>query len=227
MNQEQWTAVEGYFTDLLIANDLVLEAALSDAAAAGLPPYSVSPCEGKLLMLLARLQQARHILEIGTLAGYSTIWLARALSSDGRLITLELEENHAAVARTNIARAGFENLVDIRVGPAIDTLQRLATNGDGPFDVVFIDADKQNNLAYFEWSLKLSRPGSLIITDNVVRGGAVIDASSQDPTIQGVRAFTESLAADSRVSATVIQTVGSKGYDGFAIAMVDSVNEGE
>ncbi len=220
MAQEQWTAVDRYITDLLGPPDPALDAALQATAAAGLPPHNVSPNQGKLLLLLAQLQRARTILEIGTLGGYSTIWLARALPADGRLITLEADPKHADVARANIARAALADVVELRLGRALDTLPQLAAEDRGPFDVIFIDADKPSNPEYFAWALKLSRRGTLIIVDNVVRNGAVIDAASGDPSVQGVRRFNELLAAEPRVSATAIQTVGSKGYDGFAIALV-------
>ena len=220
MTQEKWTAVERYITDQLLPTDPVLDAALEDSARAGLPPINISPNMGKLLQQLARLQGARTILEIGTLGGYSTIWLARALPIDGHLITLEADPKHARIARANIARAGLSGFVDLRLGRALEILPQLAAEGCDPFDVIFIDADKQSNSAYFAWALKLSRRGSLIIVDNVVRGGAVIDSASGDASIQGVRRFMELLAAEPRVSATAIQTVGSKGYDGFAIALV-------
>jgi len=220
MAQEQWTAVDRYITDLLVRPDAPLEDALQASVAAGLPPINVSPNQGKLLMLLARLQGARKILEIGTLGGYSTIWLARALPEGGRLITLEAEPHNAEVARANIARAGLADLVEIRVGRAQETLPQLAAQGGGPFDLIFIDADKQSYPEYLGWALKLARPGSLIIADNVVRKGAVIDPANADPNVQGVRRFNELLAAEPRLSATAIQTVGSKGYDGFALALV-------
>ena len=220
MTQEQWTAVDRYITDLLVPPDPALDAALQASAAAGLPPHDVSPSQGKLLLLLAQIQGARTILEIGTLGGYSTIWLARALPADGRLITLEADPKHAEVARANIARAGLSDVVEVRLGRALDTLPQLAAEGHGPFDLIFIDADKASNPDYFAWALKLSRRGSLIIADNVVRNGAVVDAASSDPSVQGVRRFNELLAESPRVSATAIQTVGSKGYDGFAIAIV-------
>jgi predicted O-methyltransferase YrrM len=222
MTHEQWTAVDRYITDLLVPPDPALDGALEASDAAGLPPINVSPNQGKLLHLLARLQGARTILEIGTLGGYSTIWLARALPADGRLITLEIDPKHAEVARANIARAGLSEVVELRLGRALDTLPQLAAEGRGPFDLIFIDADKPNNPDYFAWALKLSRRGSLIIADNVVRNGAVINAASSDPSVQGVRRLNELLAAEPRVSATAIQTVGSKGYDGFAIALVQS-----
>lgn len=218
MTQDQWTAVDNYIADLFTSPDPALEAALQAADEAGLPPIQVAPNQGKLLAILARSIGARAILEIGTLGGYSAIWLARALPPGGSLITLEADSKYAEVARANIARAGLAGLVEIRVGPALDTLPQLA--GRGPFDLVFIDADKANTTAYFEWALKLTRPGSLIITDNVVRDGAVIDAGSDDSSVQGVRRFNAALAAEARVTATAIQTVGSKGYDGLAIALV-------
>ncbi|MBX9253929.1 O-methyltransferase [Desmonostoc muscorum CCALA 125] len=220
MNQAQWTAVDSYLTDLFVPPDPVLDAALEASAAAGLPPHNVSPNQGKLLLLLAQLQGARTILEIGTLGGYSTIWLARALPSDGYLITLEADPKHARVAQNNIARAGLNDLVELRLGQALSTLPQLAAEGRSPFDLIFIDADKPNNPDYLAWALKLSRRGSLIIADNVVRNGAVIDTASGDASVQGVRRFNELLASEPRVSATALQTVGSKGYDGFAIALV-------
>jgi predicted O-methyltransferase YrrM len=220
MSQEQWTAVDGFITDLVVPSDPALVAALADSAAAGLPAISVSPNQGKFLHLLARIKGARSILEVGTLGGYSTIWLARALPEGGRLVTLESEPKHADVARANIARAGLSGVVDIRLGPALETLPQLAAEGAGPFDFVFIDADKVNTPEYFSWALRLTRPGSMIIVDNVVRKGAVVDAGSDDPNVQGVRRFYEVLAAEPRVNATAIQTVGSKGYDGFALALV-------
>jgi predicted O-methyltransferase YrrM len=220
MTQEQWTAVDRYITDLLVPPDPALDGALQASAAAGLPPINVTPNHGKLLQLLARAQGARNILEIGTLGGYSTIWLARALPAEGRLITLEVDPKHAEVARANIAGAGLSHVVELRLGSALDTLPQLDAEGRGPFDLIFIDADKPSIPDYFAWSLKLSRCGSLIIADNVVRKGAVVDAASTDTAVQGVRRFNELLAAEPRVSATEIQTVGSKGYDGFAIALV-------
>jgi predicted O-methyltransferase YrrM len=218
---EQWSAVDRYISDLLLPVDPALDAALAASAAAGLPAINVSPNQGKLLHLVARAQHARTILEIGTLGGYSTIWLARALAEGGRLITLEAEPRHAEVARSNIARANLTDVVDIRLGKALEILPELVSEGLGPFDFVFIDADKENTALYFDWSLKLTRPGSIIIVDNVVRKGAVVNADSDDANVQGVRRFYEKLAAEPRVSATAIQTVGSKGYDGFAIALVN------
>jgi predicted O-methyltransferase YrrM len=217
---DQWTAVDRYITDLLVPPDSALDAALQASAAAGLPAINVAPNQGKFLMLLAQIQGARSILEIGTLGAYSTIWLARALPADGRLITLEADPKHAEVARANIARAGLANLVEVRLGPALETLPRLAAEGSGPFDLIFIDADKPGYPDYFRWALKLSRRGSVIVADNVVREGEVIDPASADPRVQAMRRFNEVLAAEPRVSATEIQTVGSKGHDGFALALV-------
>jgi predicted O-methyltransferase YrrM len=220
MPQERWSAVDSYIGENLVPADPVLEAALRASADAGLPPISVSPSQGKLLHLLARAQGARTILEIGTLGGYSAIWLARALPSGGRLITLEAEPRHAEVARANLARAGLADVAEVRVGQAQDTLPKLHAAGDGPFDLIFIDADKPGYPDYLPWSVRLSRPGSMIIADNVVRDGAVADSASTDVNVQGVRRFIEMLAAEPRVSATAIQTVGSKGYDGFTLALV-------
>jgi predicted O-methyltransferase YrrM len=220
MSQEIWTAVDRYINEKIVHPDPVLDAALEASTAAGLPAISVTPNQGKLLQLLARLQGARKILEIGTLGGYSTIWLARALPADGHLITLEADPNHARVASANIARAGLSKVVDLRLGRALGTLPQLAAEGKGPFDFIFIDADKENNADYFSWAMQLSRPGSLIIVDNVIRKGAVVDAASTDPDVQGVRKLNDLLAVEKGVSATAIQTVGSKGYDGFTLALV-------
>jgi predicted O-methyltransferase YrrM len=217
---ERWAAVDHYITDLLVPSDPALDAALEASARAGLPTINVSPTQGKLLNVLARIQGAGKILEIGTLGGYSTIWLARALPAGGRLITLEADPRHAEVARGNLAGAGLADVVDVRLGPALDTLPRLAAEGQAPFDLIFIDADKPNNPGYFEWALKLSRPASAIIVDNVVRSGKVADASNDDPRIIGSRRLHEMIAAEPRVTATTIQTVGSKGYDGFTLAVV-------
>ena len=216
MASRVWREVDRYIADTLVQPDEALDAALAASDVAGLPPINVSPAHGKLLWLLARTLGAKRILEIGTLGGYSAIWLARGLAPGGRLITLEALEKHAAVARANLERARLADRVEIRVGKALDTLPQLA----GPFDLTFIDADKQNNAEYFRWALKLSRPGSLIIVDNVVRDGAVIDARSRDAAVQGVRRLYELIAAEPRVAATAVQTVGVKGYDGFAIALV-------
>jgi predicted O-methyltransferase YrrM len=218
MTDERWSAVDRYITDLVVQPDPVLDAALEASIAAGLPEISVTPGHGKLLYLLAKIRHASRILEIGTLGGYSTIWLARALPSSGRVVTLESNPSHAAVARSNIARAGLTGVVDLRVGLALDVLPALAAEGQ-KFDLTFIDADKPNIPAYFEWAMKLSNPASLIIVDKVVRDGAVIDETSDDPSVRGVRRFNELLSVDKRVSATTIQTVGSKGYDGFTIAL--------
>jgi len=220
MTQELWTAVDKYINDLFEPPDAALTAALQASAEASLRPINVSPNQGKFLQLLARAVGARRILEIGTLGGYSTIWLARALPAGGKLITLEAEPKHAEIARANIARAGLAGAVELRLGRAIDSLPQLAAEGCGPFDLIFIDADKPSYTDYFAWALKLSRLGTIIIGDNVVRKGAVMDASSEDPLVRGVRRFNEAVAAEPRVSATVMQTVGSKGYDGFTIALV-------
>lgn len=220
MTQALWNAVDQYIKDLVVRPDEALEAAIRASDSAGLPPINVSAGHGKLLFLLAQIRQARAILEIGTLGGYSTIWMARGLVPGGRVITLEADGKHAEVARANFARAGVADAIELRLGKALDTLPQVAADGRGPFDLIFIDADKPNIPAYFSWALKLSRVGSLIIVDNVVRDGAVIDASSADTSVQGVRRFNELLAAEPRVTATEIQTVGSKGYDGFAIAVV-------
>ena len=211
-----WDDVDRYLCDMLVQPDTVLDAALAASQAAGLPAINVSPNHGKLLWMFARLVNAKRVLEIGTLAGYSTIWLARGMASGGRLVTLEAVEKHAAVARSNIERAGLAQGVEVRVGQALDTLPQL----EGPFDLTFIDADKQNNAEYFRWALKLSRPGSLIVVDNVVRDGKVIDERSREASVLGVRKLNDLLAAEKRISATAIQTVGSKGYDGFAVALV-------
>jgi len=220
MTKDLWTAVDRYLTDELVPPDPALEAALATSAAAGLPEIAVSPNHGKLLHLLAKVQGAKRILEIGTLGGYSTIWLARALPAGGHLITLEADPQHADVARANIGRAGLSRSVQVRVGVALDTLPQLAAEGRGPFDLFFIDADKVNTPQYFTWALTLSRPGSLIVVDNVVRDGAVADVSSTDLSVQAMRRFFELVRSEPRVDATAIQTVGIKGYDGLAIVRV-------
>jgi predicted O-methyltransferase YrrM len=220
MTRTQWNAVDQYITDLLVPPDPGLDGAIEASARAGLPPIAVSPPQGKLLHVMALAQQARTVLEVGTLAGYSTIWLARALPPGGRLVTLEIDPHHAEVARANIERAGLADVVELRLGPALDSLPALADEGYGPFDFVFIDADKPGNTDYFEWALKLSHVGTTIVVDNVVREGQVVDPTSEDPSVQGVRRFNEMLAGERRVVATEIQTVGSKGYDGFAVALV-------
>ncbi|MFD7551884.1 O-methyltransferase [Streptomyces sp. NPDC059578] len=218
--QERWDAVDDYVTSALTLADEALDAALGDSDAAGLPQIAVAANQGKLLQLLAEVQGARKILEIGTLGGYSTIWLARALPADGRLVTLEYQAAHAEVARRNLARAGLDGVTEVRVGAALDTLPLLEAEGAGPFDFVFIDADKVNNPHYLDWSLRLTRPGSVIVCDNVVRGGAVADADSTDPAVVGTRALIDRVAARPELSATVVQTVGTKGYDGFLLARV-------
>lgn len=220
MTQALWTAVDHYLDGMLVPPDAARDAAIEASIEAGLPPIAVTPSQGKLLYLLARIQGARRILEIGTLGGYSTIWLARALPEGGRLVTIEAEPKHADVASANIARAGLSNVVDLRVGLALDVLPQIAGAGGEAFDLTFIDADKKNIPAYFEFALNLSKPGSVIIVDNVVRDGKVIDEKSGDPDILGIRRFNEMLAGEPRVSATAIQTVGAKGHDGFAIALV-------
>jgi predicted O-methyltransferase YrrM len=218
--QDQWTAVDQYLCDLLVVADPVLDECLCAGDAAGLPQINVTPNQGKFLQMLAMTCGARRILEIGTLAGYSSIWLARGLPAEGQLVTLEVNPSHADVARANFARAGISDRIDLRVGRALDTLPRLATESGAPFDLTFIDADKSNTMHYFDWAVRMSRVGSLIIVDNVVRKGAVLDSNSADVDIRGTRQFLRALAHDSRVTATALQTVGSKGYDGMAVARV-------
>ncbi|MFE3329389.1 O-methyltransferase [Streptomyces sp. NPDC059176] len=220
MSEDQWNAVDTYVTDALAPADEALTEALAASDAAGLPPIAVAPNQGKLLHLLALTQGAKRILEIGTLGGYSTIWLGRALPSDGQLVTLEFDPAHADVARANLARAGLDKVAEVRVGAALDTLARLEAEGAEPFDMFFIDADKVNNPNYVEWAVKLSRPGSLIIVDNVVRGGGILDAASEDAAIRGTRRMFELVSEHPRLTATAVQTVGSKGYDGFLMARV-------
>jgi predicted O-methyltransferase YrrM len=223
MTREDWTAVDDYLTGLVVRPDPALVDAQRAADEAGLPAIAVAPNQGKLLHLLVRATGARRILEIGTLAGFSTIWLASALPPDGRLITLEISAKHAEVATANLVRAGVADRVQVRVGAALDTLPMLAGEPEsGPFDLIFIDADKPNNPEYFRWAVRLSRPGGLIIVDNVVRGGAVADPAVDDPAVVGTRRLLEVIAAEPRVTATVIQTVGSKGHDGLAVALVHS-----
>ena len=219
--REVWTAVDAYLDNIVAPSDPVLEAALADANRAGLPAIAVTPTLGKLLYVLARTVSAKRILEVGTLGAYSTIWMARALPPTGRLITLEFNRKHADVARANLTRAGLAAVVAVRVGAALDTLPQLERENAGPFDLTFIDADKGNNAAYFDWAVRLSRPGALIVVDNVIRDGRVLDASSTDADTRGVRALNDLLRTDSRVSATTIQTVGAKGCDGFMIAVVN------
>ena len=220
MTEELWSKVDRYISDALVKPDPALEAALAASEAAGLPAINVSPNHGKLLHILARLVNARAILEIGTLGGYSTIWMARALQPGGRLITLEFDPKHAEVAKANIARAGLERVVDIRVGVALESLPAIAAGQIGPFDLIFIDADKVSTPDYFQWALKLSRVGSLIVVDNVVRKGEVANAKTDDPAVRGMRRYIEVAAAEPRVIVTALQTVGCKGYDGFSIALV-------
>ena len=221
MDHETWAAVDAFVGETLVPHDEALQGALDAAEAAGLPQIQVSPPQGKLLQMLARLHGARTVLEFGTLGGYSTILLARALPEGGRLITLEANPDYAEVARGSIERAGLGDVVELRVGPALETLPRLDAEGAGPFDLTFIDADKVNTPDYFAWALDHSRPGSLIVADNVVRGGTLAEAASDDPATQAQRQLHETLADEPRVTATTIQTVGSKGYDGFTIALVD------
>ncbi len=215
-----WSAVDAYLGDMLIGSASVLEAVLAANAAAGLPAHDVTPNQAKLLMLLARMVGARSVLEIGTLGAYSTIWLARGLPADGQVVTLEADPHHAAVARSNLDRAALPQQIDLRVGPALETLPALVDHPAAPFDMVFIDANKPSHPHYLRWALRLTRPGSLIVGDNVVRDGQVLDAASPDARVQGVRAFLELLASEPRLDATALQTVGSKGWDGFALAVV-------
>ena len=218
--QKTWTAVDDYLNAKLGNTDFVLEAALAANAKAGLPAFDVAPNQGKLLYLLATISKAKRILEIGTLGGYSTIWLARALSDDGIVVTLESEPRHVEAAMENIRRAELACNVDIRLGTALETLEQLAKAEVEPFDFIFIDADKPNNPAYLEWAIKLSRPGTVIVADNVIREGMIVDTENKDPRVQGVQKFFDKIANDPRLMATAIQTVGSKGYDGFALAIV-------
>jgi predicted O-methyltransferase YrrM len=220
-NERRWSEVDSYFTETLIGSDAELAETLAANAAAGLPSIDVSAPQGKLIHLLARMAGARKALEIGALGGYSTIWLARALPEDGRLITLERSPKNADVARRNLARAGLSAKVEVRTGAALETLPKIEAEGLGPFDFVFIDADKTNNGAYLEWALRLSRPGTAIVVDNVVRQGEVVDATSREPDVIGVRRMFDLMAHEPRLSATAIQTVGAKGWDGFALAIVN------
>jgi predicted O-methyltransferase YrrM len=221
MSQMMWSDVDNYIVESLLPHDRVLETVLKTNRDNGLPPIDVSPAQGKFLNLLVRMSGARLILEIGTLGAYSTIWMARALPKGGRLVTLEFDPLHATVARENIAAAGLADTVEVRQGRAIDTLPKIHAEGFYPFDFIFIDADKPSNQAYLDWALRLSRPGTVIVCDNVVRGGAVTDALSGDRNVQGARAAFEAMGDQSRLSATALQTVGSKGYDGFAIGIVN------
>src|ERR1043166_9691786 len=218
--QKTWTAGDDYLNTKLGNSDPVLEATLAANAEAELPAFDVAPNQGKLLYLLATMSGAKRILEIGTLGGYSTIWLARAVSAGGIVVTLESEPRHVEVAGENIRRAKLECKVDIRSGPALETLERLVKEEVEPFDFVFIDADKPNNPSYLEWTIKLSRPGTVIVADNVIRDGLIVDAENKDPRVQGVRKFFAKIANDKRLTATAVQTVGNKGYDGFALVIV-------
>ena len=221
LKDDLWTAVDHYIAQALVPADPALDAAVASTGAAGLPLIQVSPAQGKLLHVLALMQRARAILEIGTLGGYSTIWLARALSDGGLVVTIEIDPKHADVARANVERAGLASRVDLRVGPALDVLPTLAGERGGPFDLVFIDADKANIPAYFEWAMRLSRPGAVIVVDNVIRDGRLIEPGSGDPAVEGVRRLHAAVAADPRVTGTTIQTVGAKGYDGFTLIFVN------
>jgi predicted O-methyltransferase YrrM len=221
MDRDLWTRVDDYLSRTLVPNDDALAAALAASDAAGLPAIQVTPNQGRFLQLLARSLGARAILELGTLGGYSTLWLARGLQPGGRLVTLEAVPRHAEVAQASFVRAGLSDVISIRVGPALDTLPKLVAESAGPFDLVFIDADKPSLPDYFEWSLRLSRPGTVLVVDNVIRDGEVADAGSADASVQGVRRMNALIAAEPRVSATAIQTVGSKGYDGFAFVLVE------
>ncbi|MEI9849944.1 MAG: O-methyltransferase [Sphingomonas sp.] len=220
MRAPAWIAVDDYIAGHLLGNDPALDAVLAANAAGGLPGMDVAPVQGKLLQLLARAARARRILEVGTLGGYSTIWLARALPADGRLVTLEIDAHHAEVARANLERAGVAERCEVRVGPAAETLAEMVAAGEGPFDLVFIDADKQGNVAYLRAALALSRPGTTIVVDNVIREGAILDPAHPDPRVQGTRALFEAVAAEPRLSATAVQTVGAKKWDGFLLAVV-------
>lgn len=220
MSQELWSAVDKYFNEMAVGSDAALDAAAAAAEAAQLPPVAVTPAYGKLLHLMVRAQGAKRVLEIGTLAGYSTIWLARAVPADGHVLTLEANPKHAEVARANLIRAGLIDRVEIRVGAARDTLPQLVRDHGPPFDFIFIDADRPNVADYFDWAIRLARSGSVIIVDNVVRKGRVLDTSNSDAEIAGVRRFVERVTTDARVTATMMQTVGSKGHDGFAMALV-------
>ncbi len=221
MNRTKWSAVDAYIVEKIATPDFALDAALAANAAAGLPAIDVSAPQGKLLYLLARMARARKILEIGALGGYSTIWLARALPSDGFVVTLEAAARHAEIARENVRRAGLSGQVRVRVGPALESLPRIAEEGIGPFDLVFIDADKPNNPDYLAWALRLTRVGATIVCDNVVREGALVDRMSADPSVQGTRRMFDMIAKEPRLSATAIQTVGAKGWDGFVVAVVE------
>jgi predicted O-methyltransferase YrrM len=220
MSQQLWSAIDGYIREHLLEPDPGLDAAVAASEAAGMPPIAVTANQGKLLELLVRIQGARRVLELGTLGGFSTIWLARGLAPGGRVVTLELSPDYARVAKGNIARAGLADVVDLRVGPALETLAGMHAAGEEPFDLIFIDADKQNYPGYLGWSLKLSRPGTVLIGDNVVRSGGIVDPENRDGVVEGVRRFYQLLAEEPRVDATAVQTVGEKGHDGFALGVV-------
>jgi predicted O-methyltransferase YrrM len=220
MTQDRWTAVDAYIDESVLGFDPVLNDVLEASAAGGLPSIAVSPSQGKFLFIIAKAIGARRILELGTLGGYSGVWLARALPPDGRLVTIEVDPKHAEVARRSFERAGVARVIDLRVGQALDVLPQLGAEESAPFDLAFIDADKGHYPEYLKWAVQLCRPGALIIADNVVRDGAVIDATSEDPAVRGVRRFMDQLGADGQVAATVIQTVGAKGYDGLAVLLV-------
>jgi predicted O-methyltransferase YrrM len=220
MAQERWSQVDDYLAGVLIPSDAALDAAVRAGVNAGMPQIQVSPTQGKFLYLMARMLRARKILEIGTLAGYSTIWMARALPPDGRLVTLEVDPDYAEVARSNFRRARLDSMIEVRVGSALESLPGLAGEGAGPFDLVFIDADKEHNPDYVAWALRVSRPGTVIIVDNVVRQGAVVDTTSHDVSVRGVRRMFELVASEPRLEATALQTVGVKGHDGFAMIRV-------
>jgi predicted O-methyltransferase YrrM len=222
MADQLWARIDDYLVDALVPSDSVLDHTLRAGVDAGMPQIQVTPTQGKLLYLLALAVGAKRILEVGTLAGYSAIWMARALPPDGRLVTLEVDSDNARVARSSIRRAGLEDRIDVRLGPAMETLPALQAEGAGPFDFVFVDADKENNPGYVAWALRLSRPGTVIVVDNIVRHGALIDAASEDASVRGVRAMFELIASEPRLEATALQTVGSKGHDGFAILRVKS-----
>ncbi|MBA2305866.1 MAG: O-methyltransferase [Acidobacteria bacterium] len=220
MNEETWNAVDSYVEAVLVPQDAALLEATRRSAAAGLPSIAVTPAMGRLLHLLARMQGATRILEIGTLGGYSSIWLARALPKGGRLVTLEADATHAGIAQANLRESGLEDYVDLRIGQALETLPVLEREAAGPFDLVFIDADKPSSPEYFEWALKLSRPGTAIVVDNVVRGGRLAQPGTGDAGVDAMRDMTELIGREPRVTATIVQTVGAKGYDGFLLALV-------
>ncbi|WP_193180153.1 O-methyltransferase [Nisaea sediminum] len=219
-DQKTWDAVDGYFTEALVPEQTEFQKALDASEASDLPAISVSANVGKFLQLLARMIGARKVLEVGTLGGYSTLWFASALPADGKVVTLEFEPLHAEVARGNFREAGYADRIEVRVGPALDSFPGVEADGIGPFDLAFIDADKKNNPGYFEWALKLVRPGGLILIDNVVRDGRVLDAATRDVNVQGVRKVIDMIAKEPRVDATALQLVGIKGYDGLAICLV-------